>query len=220
MPKRAIVGRMVILYLVSKDLPVYFQSGWITFPLAIYGVFVGWGCGKGHFCCSVFQFTHSFLCPLRAAVEPRFWDLYFGHWAFRVYNFHFVLLSFFFPWSFLFFICFRHVHNCSLRHCQVAALKSLSDNPESLTSCYWTRSAECLLLHSWRFFQLLVWQVVFQLMSGPNVLCVVRLWLLFKLCFSWLSLPPREGGGTSVHYCQPGNPEVQGPPLSLHWHQR
>lgn len=74
----------------------------------------------GYFCCSVFQFTGSFLCPFSSDLELIHYTFYFvilfftpklSIWCFSIFL---CWDRLFLCWSFLFFICF---HNRQLKHC-------------------------------------------------------------------------------------------------------
>lgn len=128
----------------------------------------------GHYGCSVFQFTDSFL-SLSILLLSSLTELF--QWL------HFSVLKtplgLFFISSppllkFYFFICFKCICNCWSHF--YSALKSLPNNSNiSITSVL--VSATCLFSFSFRSSWFLVWQAIF-----------IKTWIFWVLCYGTLGV--------------------------------
>lgn len=158
----------------------------------------------GNFSYFIFQFTNSFPCPLQlnsSNVEPIHWAFCFGYFIFQLQNFHLDLLYilYFFTEAFYLFICFKRLHNCSLKHFHHDCFKNLYQIiPTFLSPWCWYLFIVFFSIH---FKIFLVVDMTNDLLTKHGHFHIVmRLDLIWTFCFNWFSLIPLWWG--ILHYCQ------------------
>lgn len=137
----------------------------------------------GNFCCSIFQFTDSFLSFLCSAVESVHWVSNFGYCVFPFQNSYLVLISLFHSFAetscffseTIFFICFKCIIIAYWSIFMRAALKAWHDHSDTsvilVSASIDFFSFSCNRPDSWNnsWFSVEMWTI-----------CVLYLWNFLK----------------------------------------
>lgn len=145
--------------------------------------------------CSILQFINSFLSfSSISAVELMlrflFWSSYFSVLKFLFSSLCLYWEMYFCALTFSFFIYFKPVYNCSLKHCYYDFFQVLDSFNISVISVL--SPINCLFTFNLRFSSFLVWLIILKpglLKPGHLWYYIIRFWNLFKpsvsLFFFW-----------------------------------